>query len=63
MIPIPIQRAPRVRIPLIAPGEARVYDLAQEAQRVGLQIVHNPRRGLELVVLPRAGQVPVGRGA
>jgi len=63
VIPIPIQRAPRVRIPLIAPPEARVYDLAQEAQRAGLQIVHSPTRGLELTLLPHAGQVPVGRVA
>ena len=64
MITIPLPaRAPASRIPLIAPGDARVYDLAQQAQRVGLRIVHNPQRGLELALMPRAGQIEVGRVA
>ena len=58
MITIPLAaRAPALRIPLIAPPEARVYDVAQEAQRVGLRIVHNPARGLELA--PAAGPMVV----
>lgn len=63
MITIPLVRTPGVRIPLIAPPEARVYDLARVAEQVGMRIVHNPERGLEMVLDLRAGQVPVGRVA
>ena len=64
MIPIPLPaRAPAPRIPLIAPDNARVYDLAQEARRAGLRIVHNPARGLELALVPGAGQIPAGVAA
>lgn len=64
MITVPLPaRAPAPRTPLIAPPEARVYDLAQQARRVGLRIVHNPARGLELAVLSRAGRIPVGVAA
>lgn len=51
------------RIPVIAPGEARVYDLAQAARRVGMRLVHSPVHGLQQVPYLRPEHVEVGVAA
>ncbi len=52
-----------VRIVTTAPGERTVYDVAQEARRVGMRLVHSPVHGLQQVPYVGPGQIEVGVAA